>query len=262
VTIAAVRFVEASSLAALPGLRHGFFGRQGGVSEGPFATLAAGLRSGDDPARVAENRARAARALGFPPGALAAARQVHGTACVTVREPWPADLAPDADALATDRPGVLLGVLSADCAPILLADPRARVVAAAHAGWRGALAGVAESAVAAMAALGAEPSRTVAAVGPCIAQPSYEVGPDLAGAVLAEDPAAADLFLPVPGSDRRLFDLKAYVARRLARAGVTRVEALAHDTCAEEGLFFSNRRAFRRGEGRFGVQLSAIGLPA
>lgn len=255
-----MRLVEAAALAGLPGVRHAFLTRRGGVSEGPFASLSAGLRSGDDPARVAENRARAAVALGFRPGHLVAARQVHGADCLVVREPWPADAAPDADALATDRPGLLLGVMTADCAPVLLADPAAGVVGAAHAGWKGALAGVLERTVEAMAGLGADPARVVAAVGPAIAQESYEVGPELEARFLAGDPASAAHFAPVPASDRRLFDLKGYAAGRLHRAGVGRVEVLAHDTCADEALFFSFRRATRRGEARFGVQLSAVGL--
>lgn len=255
-----MRLLRAAALSDLPGVRHAFLTRQGGVSEGPFATLSAGLRSGDDPVRVAENRARAAAALGFRPEQLIVGRQVHGTDCLIVREPWAADAAPDADALATDRPGLLLGVMTADCAPVLLADPAAGVVGAAHAGWKGALAGVLERTVEAMAGLGADPGRVAAAVGPAIVQASYEVGPEFEARFLDGDPASAGRFGPVPGSDRRLFDLKGYAAERLSRTGVGRVELLPHDTCADEGLFFSFRRATRRGEARFGVQLSAVGL--
>jgi YfiH family protein len=258
-----VILLESPNLKALPGVRHAFLTRQGGVSEGPFATLSAGLRSGDDPARVAENRARAARALGFRPDRLVTARQVHGPECVVVvgDEPWPPEVAPDADALATDRPGLLLGVLTADCAPVLLADPAARVVGAAHAGWKGALSGVLERTVDAMVRLGATRPGIAAAIGPAIAVASYEVGPEFEARFLAEEPASAACFAPVPGSDRRRFDLKGYVAGRLGATGVRRVEVLPHDTCAEEELFFSFRRATKRGEGRFGVQLSVIGLP-
>lgn len=254
--------IEAPVLTGLPGVRHAFLTRQGGVSGGPFASLSAGLRSGDDPANVAENRARAARALGFAPDRLVAARQVHGPDCAVVGEPWAPEDAPDADALATDRPGVLLGVLTADCAPVLLADPAAGVVGAAHAGWKGALSGVVERTVEAMLDLGATRPGIAAAVGPSIARDSYEVGPEFEARFRAEDPASGDRFSPAPGSDRRLFDLKAYAADRLRRAGVGRVEVLPHDTCADEALFFSFRRATRRGEARFGVQLSVVGLTA
>ena len=255
--------LESRNLKALTGVRHAFLTRQGGVSEGPFATLSAGLRSGDDPDRVAENRARVAQALGFSPDRLVTARQVHGAECVIVGDhPWLPEAAPDADALATDRPGLLLGVLTADCAPVLLADPAAGVVGAAHAGWKGALSGVLERTVDAMLRFGATRPGITAAIGPAIAQPSYEVGPEFEARFMAEDPAgAAAYFAPVPGSDRCLFDLKGYAAGRLRGAGVQRVETLPHDTCAEEELFFSFRRATRRAEERFGVQLSVIGLP-
>ena len=257
---------EAAALAALPGVRHAFFTREGGVSEGPWASLNVGWRGGDEPARVAENRARAAAALGLPPERLVTARQVHGTAALAVEAPW-ADAprtdaaAPEADALVTSRPGLLLGVLSADCGPILLADPVAGVVGAAHAGWKGALAGVAEAAVAAMVRLGAAPERITAAVGPCIAQPSYEVGQDLVDRFVAEDAASARFFAAAPGRrGKALFDLKGYLAARLGRCGVTRVEALPDDTLADERRYFSFRRATLRSEGRFGLQLSVIAL--
>ena len=254
--------LESPSLKALAGVRHAFLTRQGGVSEGPFASLSAGLRSGDDPARVAENRARAAFALGFAPERLVTARQVHGPECVVVADhPWLPEAAPDADALATDRPGLLLGVLTADCAPVLLADPAARVVGAAHAGWKGALFGVLERTIDAMVRLGATRPGITAAIGPSIAKASYEVGPEFEAQFTAEDRGSAAFFAPVPGSDRRLFDLKGYAAGRLRGVGVERVEILPYDTCADEELFFSFRRATRRGEERFGVQLSVIGLP-
>lgn len=252
--------LESSSLASLPGLRHGFFTRQGGVSEGPFASLNMGRRSGDDLDRVATNRARAAAALGFQPDSLVTALQVHSPACIAVREPWAPDAAPEADALVTDRAGLLLGVLTADCGPVLLADPQAGVIGAAHAGWKGAQGGVLEAALAAMTALGARPGRIAAVVGPAIARESYEVGPELAESFRDTDPESPAFFTPMRGSDRLLFDLKGYAASRLRRAGVERIEILSNDTAAEEGLFFSYRRATRRGQRQFGVQLSAIGL--
>ena len=255
-----MRLIEAPGLATVPGLRHAFFTRQGGVSEGPFASLNMGRRSGDDPRNITANRARAAQELGFRPELLVTALQVHSPTCITVREPWAPDAAPEADALATDRPGLLLGVLTADCGPVLLADPQARVIGAAHAGWKGALGGVLESVLEAMASLGARPERVTAAIGPAIAQVSYEVGPELAVRFQGADPASLSCFAPVPGSDRLLFDLKAYAAGRLRRAGVERIEILPNDTAAEEDLFFSYRRTTKRGTGQFGIQLSAIGL--
>lgn len=250
----------ASRLDPLPGLRHGFFTRRHGVSGGPFASLNMGQRGGDEPGNVDRNRALAAAALGFPAERLVTLRQVHGRACLEVREPWPADDAPEADAVVTRTPGILLGVLSADCAPILLADPAAGVAGAAHAGWKGALGGVVESVVAAMRELGARPQGIVAAIGPCIAQASYEVGPELRERFAAEDPASAEHFAPVPASDRLRLDLKGYVERRLRRAGVESVEVLPHDTLTDEERFFSYRRTTQRGEAQFGIQLSAIGL--
>lgn len=248
--------LAAVSLSSLP---HRFFGREGGVSEGVWDSLNVGIRSGDDIGRVMENRARCARMLGFPPERLAVARQVHGIAVAEVEAVWTADRAPDADAVVTRRPGVVLGVVTADCAPVLLADAGAGVVGAVHAGWRGALDGVIEATVEAMRALGAR--RLSAAVGPCIAQASYEVGPDYRDRFVSAEPAAAGLFAAVSGSDRLLFDLKGFCRLRLARAGVEDVEILQDDTCADEQRFFSFRRATRRQEGRFGLQLSAIGLP-
>ena len=255
-----MRLIEAPGLAAVAGLRHAFFTRQGGVSQGLFASLNMGRRSGDEPGNIAANRARAAAALGFPSEALVTALQVHSPTCITVREPWTPEAAPEADALATDRPGILLGVLTADCGPVLLADPEARVIGAAHAGWKGALGGVLESVLETMASLGARPDRVTAVIGPAIAQASYEVGPELAQRFQAADPASPSCFAPVPGSDRLLFDLKAYATSRLCRAGVERIETLPHDTAAEEDLFFSYRRTTKRGAGQFGIQLSAIGL--
>jgi hypothetical protein len=187
-------------------------------------------------------------------------RQVHSARVLVVRENLAGPQQVEADALVSDRPGVAIGVLCADCAPVLIADRDAGVIGSAHAGWRGALAGVIEATVAAMVELGARPERMSAAVGPCIAQPSYEVGPDLQGQFLDDDPSSGDLFAPVDGSDRLLFDLKQYALRRLKRAGVADRTALPHDTLAEEERFFSARRTRQRGGERFGLLLSAIAL--
>ncbi len=250
------------TLAALqqPGLRHGFFGRPGGVSEGLYASLNCGFGSGDDPERVAENRARAVAMAGMPEGSLITAYQVHSPDVVTVTEPWRRADAPKVDAMVTDRPGLSLGILTADCAPVLFADPGARVVGAAHAGWRGALTGVLDATVEAMRALGARPERIAAGVGPCIAQPSYEVGPEFPAPFLAHDPENAAFFAPSARDGRHMFDLPGYVTRRLRRLGLGRVDTLPHDTCAEADRFFSYRRATLAGETDYGRDLSIICL--
>ena len=250
----------AANLDGLGAVRHGFFTREGGVSEGDFASLNCGYSSGDESSRVEANRARALHRLGTAPASLCTVRQVHSAAVVVARAPQPKRPSVEADALVTDRPGITLGVLSADCAPVLLADPEAGVIGAAHAGWRGALAGVIEATVDAMVGLGAVRDRMRAAIGPCIAQASYEVGPELLTRFTDHDPTCADLFAPVAGSDRLLLDLKAYAFRRLARAGIEQRTALPDDTHADEARFFSARRTRQRGGERFGLLLSAIAL--
>jgi YfiH family protein len=250
----------APGLAAIPGLRHGFFTRKGGVSEGVLASLNCGYSGGDEEAVVAENRGRAMASLGLPRDRLCTAKQVHGIAVHHATAPTHGPPVVEADALVTDRPGLAIGVLSADCASLLLADPAVGVLGAAHAGWRGALAGVIEAVVEAMAAKGAEPKRIQAAVGPCIARPSYEVGPDMRAEFERDDPAGLAWFEALPGSDRLSFDLKAYALDRLRRAGVEAGAALADDTFADEAAFFSARRSRRRSEERFGLLLSAIAL--
>ncbi len=252
--------LQASNLIDLGNIRHGFFTREGGVSRSVFASLNCGYSSGDLPLRVEQNRALALARLGIAAGTLCTVRQVHGAEVVIARAPEPGRPRRRADALVSDRPGVTLAVLSADCAPVLLADREARVVGAAHAGWRGALGGVIEAAVQAMIGLGARRERIAAAVGPCIGQPSYEVGPDLRDPVIAEDPESAALFAPVAGTDRLLFDLKAYALRRLARAGIGNRHAMPDDTFADEARFFSARRTRKGGGERFGLLLSAIAL--
>jgi YfiH family protein len=227
--------------------RHGFFTRRGGVSGGAYASLNCGLGGADDPAHVAENRARVAAALGAPPGALVTLRQVHGRAVLRVEE-VPAQLPPaEADALVTDRPGLVLGVLTADCAPVLFEDRAAGVIGAAHAGWRGAVAGVLEATVAAAR------RRITAVIGPCIAQASYEVRADVRDAV-----GEARFFAPGRDDAHFQFDLADYCAHRLAGLGT--VTVLGADTCADEARFFSHRRRTHAGGGPIGHQISAIVL--
>lgn len=241
----------------LAGVRHAFFTRKGGASTGIYDSLNLGLGSRDDPDHVRENRRRAAAAFDLPPEALNTCYQIHSTLVVTAPFEGPA---PEADGSATATPGVICGALSADCAPILMADPQARVVAAVHAGWKGALGGAAEAGVAAMLALGAQPGRIAAVVGPCIGPRSYEVGMDFLDRFVAEDPGSARFFRLGVTADKRLFDLPAYVLDRLARAGIEGAEWIGRDTCAEEAAFFSNRRAVKREEGDYGRLLSAIAL--
>jgi YfiH family protein len=240
------------------GVRHAFFTRQGGVSSGIYASLNLGRGSRDDPAAVLENQARAAAALGLEADSLTIAYQVHSTQ-VHVAERAFGDDRPEGDGAATVTPGVLCGALAADCAPVLMADPAARVVCAVHAGWRGALGGVIEAGVAVMTGLGASPGRIVAAVGPCIGPQSYEVGEDFRQTFLDADPASASRF-HATDSYSIAFDLPAYALDRLRRAGVEQAEWIGADTYSDPELFFSNRRALHRREPDFGRLLSAIAL--
>jgi YfiH family protein len=244
----------------LPGLRHGFLTRRGGVSEGLYSSLNCGLGSGDDPAKVAENRDRALARVGLDGADLVTAYQVHSARAAVVERPWAQDDRPQVDGLVTRVPGLALGVLTADCVPVLLADARAGVVGAAHAGWHGALDGVLEATVAAMEGLGAARERLVAGIGPAIAQRSYEVGPDYPAPFLEQDGDNHDLFCPSRRQGHFHFDLKGYVARRLARLDLAAVQALPCDTCAEDRRFFSYRRSCLRGEPDYGRGLSVICL--
>ncbi|MCE3289993.1 MAG: polyphenol oxidase [Caulobacter sp.] len=250
--------VQSPLLAALPGVRHAFFTRQGGVSRGVYDSLNVGRGSSDEAADVEENRARAAGWFGVMPDALNTCYQIHSARALTAEAPW-GRYRPEGDAVVTDQRLVVCGALHADCAPVLIADAQARVVAAAHAGWKGALNGIVAETVAAMERLGADRGRMVAAVGPCIAQASYEVGEEFEAAFLEADPAHAAWFVPgVPG--KRQFDLPGFVLSRLADAGVAQAEWVGRDTCAEAELFYSNRRAFKAGEPDYGRLLSAIML--
>ncbi|WP_375394158.1 peptidoglycan editing factor PgeF [uncultured Sphingomonas sp.] len=248
--------VEVIRAAALDGVPHGFLGRHGGVSTGVHAGLNVGLGSDDDPNAVARNRVLATRAV-LPGAHLTTVYQVHGAGAVTVRAPL--SDRPQGDALVTDRPGLALGILTADCAPVLLADVQAGVVGAAHAGWKGALAGVTDATVIAMTALGADPARIVAAIGPTIARASYEVDDAFLRRFAAADPANERFFADGRAGHHR-FDLEAYVAHRLASAGVGRIEAIGLDTYADADRFYSYRRATHRGEPGYGRQIAIIGV--
>lgn len=252
--------LHAANLAGLAGIRHGFFTRSGGVSGDIYATLNCGLGSRDDPAAVAENRARAARALGVDTDALATPHQVHSPAVVVADRAWPDGAgAPRADALVTARAGLAVGVATADCAPILFAAPDARVIAAAHAGWRGALAGIVAETVAAMERLGARRGAIRAAIGPTISQAAYEVGPEFRDRFLAADPAHARFFA---AGDRPHFDLPGFLLARLRETGIDDAVDLGLCTYADETRWFSYRRATHHGEQDYGRLLAAIVLAA
>lgn len=251
--------VLTSPLLDLPGVRHAFFTRQGGVSEGIYASLNLGPGSRDDPERVRENRRRAAEVMGVRPDRLLTVYQVHSPEVATAAGPWPGR-APEADAVVTATPGLACGALAADCAPVLLVDPQAGVAAAAHAGWKGALGGVVANAVARMVELGAAPVRITAVIGPCIGPASYEVGPEFLERFTAADAANAAFFAPGRAAGKWMFDLPGFVLERLRSAGVRRREWIGRDVLAEPDLFYSNRRAFLTQEGDYGRLLSAVML--
>ena len=248
----------APSLARIPTIRHGFFGRAGGVSTGIYAGLNAGPDSSDDPAHVAENRARIAGAMGVATDRLLSLHQVHSAIAVRVDGPWTGPR-PQADALVTTARGVALTALSADCAPVLFVDAQASVIGAAHAGWKGAVSGVLEACIATMVEAGAKPARIVAAIGPCIHQPSYEVGPEFRDAVLTTDADGQRFFIAGAG-DRLQFDLPGYCLARLQRAGVADAEATPHDTRPAADTLFSHRRTVHLGGGDYGRNCGAIAL--
>lgn len=251
-----VEVIRSSLLADVP---HGFLGRRGGVSEGPCAGLNVGLGSGDDPDAVAENRRRALEAVA-PGRTLVTAYQIHSAIAVPVSRPWPDGDRPEADALVTDRPGIALGIVTADCTPVLFADPVQGVIGAAHAGWKGAVGGILEATVAEMEKLGARRSRIVAAIGPTIARKSYEVDDAFLRRFTSEDPRN-ERFFSGGREGHCQFDLEGFVLSRLGEAGVTRVEALGLDTYSDPDRFFSYRRATHLGEPDYGRQMSVIALP-
>lgn len=247
------------ALAALPGVRHGFFTRAGGVSTGLYAGLNCGLGSRDDPAAVATNRRVAATTLGLAEDALVTVYQVHGNAVARVERPWPPGEAPRADAMVSTTAGVALGILTADCAPLLMADSRAGVIGAAHAGWRGARAGVAEAAIAAMIDLGARAADIIVAIGPAISHARYQVGADFRDSFLTEAPDNARHFGPGPDGSVH-FDLTGYLVARLARLGLGAVIVEGSCTAAEPERFYSYRRSCQLGEPDYGRLVSAIAL--
>lgn len=249
--------LTASNLQALPGIRHGFFGRAGGVSSGIYRSLNCGLGSQDDRDAVTENRARVSRHLGGHAPVVVTLHQHHSADAMLVDAPPPTPL-PKADAIVTRTPGLVIGALAADCTPVLFADAEARVVGAAHAGWRGAVGGVLEAAIAAMVGAGARAERIRAAVGPCINQHAYEVGPEFEAELLALDAANARFFARPDPTGRPRFDLPGYVAARLGRAGIGTIERCSPCTDRNESEFFSYRRSQRRGEADYGRQISAI----
>ncbi|MGE4321413.1 MAG: peptidoglycan editing factor PgeF [Sphingobium sp.] len=250
-----IELMKARALGAVP---HGFAGRAGGVSTGIHAGLNVGLGSRDDPQAVRHNRDIARNAL-LPGAALVTVRQVHSPDVVRVIAPFADDARPAADAMVTDRPGLVLGILTADCVPVLLADAGNGVVGAAHAGWKGAITGVTDRTIAAMEELGARRDRILCAIGPCIGRAAYEVGDDFAARFEADDAANARFF-SAGRRGHRMFDIAAYVAARLAAAGIMQVEMLDEDTYSQPGRFFSYRRACHRGESDYGRQISMIAV--
>lgn len=251
--------IEAASLT-LTGIRHAFFTRAGGVSSGLYATLNGGVGSQDEAGKVVENRARMAAALAVEPQRLLTAYQTHSPKVIVAETPWTTENRPQADAIVTRMRALAIGVTTADCGPILFADPRAGVIGAAHAGWRGALTGVVEATVAAMERLGAAPGQIRAAIGPMIRQSNYEVGPDLVARFRAEDPASSRFFAPADRDGHAMFDLAGYIAVRLKRAGITAVEDVALCTYADPEQFFSYRRTTHRAEADYGRHVNAIAL--
>lgn len=249
-----------ADILMLSGVRHAFFTRAGGVSDGPYASLNGGIGSRDSADNVAENRARMAATLGVESHRLLTAYQVHSPEVVIVEAPWTAQTRPRADAIVTRLRALAIGVTTADCGPILLADPQASVIGAAHAGWRGALAGVIEATVEAMERLGAARRQIRAAIGPMIRQRNYEVGPDLIAQFAAGDAVSSRFFAPAPRQGHALFDLAGYVASRLARAGVNQVQDLGLCTYGDPARFFSYRRTTHRAEPDYGRHVNAIAL--
>jgi YfiH family protein len=251
--------VKAETLS-LPGIRHAFFTREGGVSAGLYESLNGGVGSRDDASHVAKNRARMAASLGVAPRRFLTAYQVHSPNVVVADTAWASEARPRADAIVTRMPKLAVGVTTADCGPILFAEPQARIIGAAHAGWRGALSGVAEATIAAMEQLGATRSQIRAALGPMIRQRNYEVGSDLIDRFAVEDPASKPFFVSASRPGHALFDLGGYIATRLRRSGISHIEDLGLCTYADPALFYSYRRATHRAENDYGRHVNAIAL--
>jgi YfiH family protein len=252
--------LQASSLATLPGIRHAFFTRSGGVSQGMYSSLNGGVGSRDVPEKVAENRARMAAALGVNAERFLTLFQIHSPDVVVAQEPWTRDSRPRADAVVTQVPRLAIGVSTADCGPLLFADSEARVIGAAHAGWRGALSGVIEATVNAMERLGARRTRIAVALGPTIRQSNYEVGPEFVERFLATDPENERYFKPSQREQHALFDLCGYIARRVEQAGLSQFEDLGLCTYEEPERFYSFRRSTHRDEPDYGRHINAIAL--
>ncbi len=252
--------LQAANLSKLAGIRHAFFTRSGGVSQGVYASLNGGVGSADTADKVAENRARMAAALGVAADRLITAYQIHSPTVVVAEQPWTAEKRPRADAIVTRTPLLAIGVSTADCGPLLFADSEARVIGAAHAGWRGALGGVIEATLAAMQDLGAKRDRIAVALGPTIRQPNYEVGPEFVARFTEADPNNARFFAAAPKAGHAMFDLTGYIADRIQRAGVVQFEDLGLCNYAEPERFFSFRRMTHRGEADYGRHVNAIAL--
>jgi hypothetical protein len=252
--------LQAKSLSALPGIRHGFFTRAGGVSDGIYASLNGGVGSEDAPAKVAENRSRMAKSLGVEPDQFLTCYQIHSPEVVVAETPWAASDRPRADAIVTRTPGLAIGISTADCGPVLLADPEARVIGAAHAGWRGAITGVIEATIAKMEQFGAKRARMVAVAGPMIRQPNYEVGQDLVDRFVAVAPSNVRFFKPAKRDGHSMFDLAGFVVSRLKRAEIPQVEDIGLCTYADPAQFYSYRRSTHLKEPDYGRHINAIAL--
>lgn len=250
-----------SLLLAVPGLRHAFFTREGGVSNGIYASLNGGTGSNDDPAHVLENRRRMAETLGVTPGQFLTAFQVHSPDVAIATAPWDSESRPRVDAMVTKVPGLALGVTAADCGPILFVDPQARVIGAAHSGWKGAIGGVLESTIKAMEGLGAARANIIAAIGPLIRQSSYEVGAEFVARFTEADAGHSSFFVPSSRADHAMFDLAGFIRQRLERAGILMIDDVDVCTYADE-RFFSYRRSVHRKEPDYGRNIHAIVLEA
>ena len=254
--------LQSASLATLPAIRHAFFTRDGGVSQGVYASLNGGVGSKDSPEQVAENRARMAQALGVAPAHFLTPYQIHSPDVVVAETPWTADTRPRADAVVTRTPGLAIGVSTADCGPLLFADAGARVIGAAHAGWRGAFTGVIDGTIAAMEKLGAQRANIMVALGPTIRQPNYEVGPEFVERFLAADADNARFFAAAERAGHAMFDLTGYIAARVQQAGIVKFEDLGLCTYADPARFYSFRRSTHKSEPDYGRHINAIALGA
>lgn len=254
--------IEASDLKSATNLRHGFFTRKGGHSDGLFTSLNCGFGSGDDKPTVAKNRDTAGEALGVAGSHLQTVWQWHSPDVILAQAPWDPLAPPKGDAIVTTKRGLAIAVLTADCAPLLFADAQAGVIGAAHAGWKGALAGVSDATITAMEQQGARRQHITAVIGPTISQPAYEVGPEFPAPFIAQDAGNADFFIPSGRAYHHMFDLPGYLTRRLTRSGIGKVVNLAICTYSDEDRFFSFRRATHRSEKDYGRQISAIVLNA